>query len=205
LVKEGKAKNIALSEASADFIRRASKVAKIYAIEQEWSLWARDIEELGVVDACRELDIKIVAYSPLGRGFLTGAIRSRDSLASSDPYDFRLLGQPKFGADAFDSNLKLVDEVASIASSKGCTTGQVALAWLNSMAGRYGVEVIPIPGTSSVSHLDENMAARGMELTEEELGAIDRIFAKDAVKGDRYAHMALCFNAQVKGGATGGH
>jgi aryl-alcohol dehydrogenase-like predicted oxidoreductase len=204
-VKEGKAKNIALSEASADYLRRASKVAKIYAIEQEWSLWARDVEELGVVEACKELDIKIVAYSPLGRGFLTGSIRSREALASSDPWDFRLIGQPKFGADAFDNNLKLVDEVAKIAEKKGITTGQVALAWLNSMATKYGVEVIAIPGTSSISHLNQNLAARDMELTDDELGAIDAIFSGDAVKGERYAHMNMCFNAQVKGSGGEGH
>lgn len=187
LVEEGKARQIALSEASAQTIRAAHKVHPIYAIEQEWSMWSRDCEE-SIVPTCRELGIKIVAYSPLGRGFLTGIIRGRDSDVFGE-HDFRLMGVPKFSEENLPQNLELVDQVAALAQTKGITVGQLALAWLHAQ----GNDVIPIPGTTSVVHLDENLAALDIELTKEELDTVDKIFHVDAVKGDRYAHMGMTF------------
>lgn len=185
-VKLGKAKHIGLSEASAANIRKAHAVHPIYCIEQEWSLWTRDIEE-EIVPTCRELGIKIVAYAPLGRGFLTGAIRSREDLSS--PHDFRLHGAPRFSADNLPANLRLVEAVEAIAKRKGISVGQLALAWVHAQ----GDDVIPIPGTSRIAHLDANLAARNIELTKEDLDEINVIFPPGASAGDRYAHMAATF------------
>jgi aryl-alcohol dehydrogenase-like predicted oxidoreductase len=185
IVKEGKARHIGLSEASAQTIRKAHAVYPIYAIEQEWSMWARDCEE-ELIPTCRELGIKIVAYSPLGRGFLTGTIRGRDSDVFGE-HDFRLMGVPKFSEENLPQNLQLVDQVASLAKEKGITVGQLALAWLHAQ----GNDVIPIPGTTSVAHLDDNLAALQINLTEEESKKIDEIFRIDAVQGDRYAHSSM--------------
>ena len=140
IVDSGKAKYIGLSEASADTLKRACAVAPIHCIEQEWSLWTRDIEE-EIVPFCRQQGIKIVAYSPLGRGFLTNSIRS---LSSLDPSDFRKHGQPRFAEGNMDANLALVDAANAIAARKGITMGQLALAFLHAQ----GSDVIPIPGTS---------------------------------------------------------
>lgn len=175
IVASGKARHIAVSEASASIIRRAHAVHPIYCIEQEWSLWSRDIED-DIVPTCRELGIKIVAYSPLGRGFLTGALRDRTELN-----DYRKVS-PKFTEGNFEANLALVDAVEALAKSKGITVGQLALAWLHAQ----GTDVIPIPGTSSVHHFDMNYAARDVVLTTEDLNHIDAIFGKDASKGERY-------------------
>jgi aryl-alcohol dehydrogenase-like predicted oxidoreductase len=185
LVKEGKARHIGLSEASAKTIRKAHAVHPIYALEQEWSMWARDCEE-DLIPTCRELGIRIVAYSPLGRGFLTGTIRGRDSNVFGE-HDFRLMGVPRFSEENLPHNLELVDQVAALAQEKGITVGQLALAWLHAQ----GSDVIPIPGTTSVAHLDDNLAALNIKLTEEEKKRIDDIFHIDAVKGDRYAHSSL--------------
>ncbi len=178
LVDEGKARHIALSEASAAVIRRAHAVVPLYCIEQEWSLWSRDIEE-EIVPTCRELGIKIVAYSPLGRGFLTGTITGRDD-PNIDPKDFRLRS-PKYSEANFDANLKLVNAVRSLADRKGCTVGQLALAWLHAQ----GPDVIPIPGTTSLVHFDQNYAALQIALSREELSEIDAIFRPEAVSGER--------------------
>lgn len=140
IVDSGKAKFIGLSEASADTLKRAGAVAPIHCIEQEWSLWTRDIEE-EIVPFCRQQGIKIVAYSPLGRGFLTNSIRS---LSVLDPSDFRKHAQPRFAEGNMDTNLSLVDAANAIAARKGITMGQLALAFLHAQ----GPEVIPIPGTS---------------------------------------------------------
>jgi aryl-alcohol dehydrogenase-like predicted oxidoreductase len=193
LVAEGKARHIGLSEASVDTIRRASKVAPIYCIEQEWSLWSRDIED-ELVPACRALGIKIVAYSPLGRGFLTGQLRSRGSDAFGQ-YDFRLMS-PRFSEENLPKNLAAVDAINELAKSKGCTVGQLALAFLHAQ----GADVIPIPGTTSSAHLDENLAARSIVLTSDDLRRIDDIFPRsgDAVLGDRYPHMNMTYTHNPK-------
>jgi aryl-alcohol dehydrogenase-like predicted oxidoreductase len=189
----GKIRHIGLSEANGEILRRAHAVHPVYCIEQEWSMWTRDIEA-EIVPVCRELGIKIVAYSPLGRGFLTGSIRDRNQI--TDPYDYRLFGQPRFAADNMATNLKLVDDVASIANAKGCTVGQLALAWLHAQ----GDDVIPIPGTSKIAHFDSNLAARHIKLSAEELEHINKVFTPTAAVGDRYAHMALTFHGNPKAG-----
>ena len=186
LVNEGKARHIGISEANASFIRRAHAVHPLFCIEQEWSLWTRDIEA-EIVPTCRELGIKIVAYSPLGRGFLTGSLRSRSDL---DPSDYRLHGQPRFAENSFDLNLSLVDRVKTLADRKGITVGQLALAWVYAQ----GDDVIPIPGTSSIAHLDQNLAAAHVTLTEQDLKEINELFLVGSVTGDRYGHMALTFH-----------
>lgn len=189
LVSEGKARHIALSEASPATIRRAHAVVPIYAIEQEWSLWSRDIEE-EILPTCRELGIKIVAYSPLGRGFLTGSIRSAADL---DPSDFRAVAQPKFSGENLQANVELVNRVQAVADRKGITVGQLALAWLHSQ----GPDVIPIPGTSSIAHLNQNLAAREVVLSDEDKEEINAIFGVGAAAGDRYAHAALTFKGNA--------
>jgi aryl-alcohol dehydrogenase-like predicted oxidoreductase len=193
LVAEGKARHIGLSEASADTIRRASNVAPIHCIEQEWSLWSRDIED-ELLPTCRELGIKIVAYSPLGRGFLTGQLRSRESDVFG-AHDFRLMS-PRFSEENLPKNLAALDAVSELAKAKGCTVGQLALAFLHAQ----GTDVIPIPGTTTLAHLDENLAARSIELSPDDLKKIDDIFPRtgDAVIGDRYPHMNMTYKYNPK-------
>jgi len=187
VVAAGKAKKIGLSEASAATIRRAHAVCpELFCIEQEWSLWARDIEA-DIVPTCRELGIKIVAYSPLGRGFLTGSIRGRDdpAISPADGFDFRKM-LPKFAEGNIDANLALVDALQPLVQSKGCTTGQLALAWLYAQGARCGVEVVPIPGTTNAEHFDQNFAALEIKLTPEDMASIDSIFQPGASWGERY-------------------
>jgi aryl-alcohol dehydrogenase-like predicted oxidoreductase len=193
LVDEGKVKHIALSEASAANIRRAAAVAPIYAIEQEWSLWTRDLEE-EILPVCKELGIKIVAYSPLGRGFLTGNIRSRDDPEVFDAYDYRLIGQPRYAEENLATNLALVDATKAIADRKGATVGQMALAWLEYQATFHGVEVISIPGTTSIKHLDENLDAANISLSPEDVDEINAVFQPGSAAGDRYGHMAMTYH-----------
>ena len=178
-----------------DIIRRAAAVAPIYCIEQEWSLWSREIE-FEIVPVCRELGIKIVAYSPLGRGFLTGTLRSRDSSAFGE-HDFRLSGSPRFSEENMPKNLDLVDQLNALASRKGCTVGALALAFLHAQS-KDGLEVIPIPGTSSITHLNENLAALSISLSADDLSEIDRIFHHECVSGERYAHMNINYKFQKK-------
>lgn len=185
IVDEGKAKYIGLSEASAQTIRRAQAVAPIYCIEQEWSIWTRDIEET-IVPTCRELGIKIVAYSPLGRGFLAGQFH--DLQNSMDSMDWRN-SLPRLQPGNVESNQLIVEGLERIAQRKQCTVGQLSLAWLHAQ----GEDVIPIPGTSSIDHLHENLAARDISLTEEELNEINNLLNSHEVKGTRYPHMALTF------------
>lgn len=187
IVELGKAKYIGLSEASAPILRRAAAVAPIYCIEQEWSLWSRDAEE-EIFPTCRELGIKIVAYSPLGRGFLTGAYENRS--AFTDPTDYRLHGQPRLSEENFNKNFELVKGLKAIADRKGVTAGQLALAWVHAQ----GSDVIPIPGTTSLTHLNENLSAKDITLSDEELSELNTLFAPDASVGGRYAHMALTFH-----------
>ncbi len=181
LVDAGKVRHLGLSEAAADTIRRAHAVHPITALQSEWSLWTRDPED-GVIQTCRELGIGFVAYSPLGRGFLSGRIRSNDDLAEDD---FRKR-HPRFQGDNFRRNLDLVAEVEQIASEKGATPGQLALAWVLAR----GEDVVPIPGTTRPAHLEENVGALGVELTAEDLERLEEAFHKGATAGDRYADMS---------------
>jgi aryl-alcohol dehydrogenase-like predicted oxidoreductase len=174
LVAAGKVRYIGLSEVDAETIERAHKVHPLTAIQSEYSVWTRDIEaELPVM---RELGIGLVAYSPLGRGFLTGSISSTEGLADDD---FRR-NNPRFAADALAANQAIVDEVKAIASAKGVTPAQVALAWASSR----GSDVVPIPGTRRRTRLEENVAALDVTLTEDELGRLEPLGAR--VQGARY-------------------
>ena len=179
LVKEGKTKYIGLSECSAETLRRAHKVHPISAVQLEYSLFSLEIEreEIGLKKACDELGVAIVAYSPLGRGLLTGQIKSRSDLEN----DWRLT-QPRFSEDNLAKNLELVDKVASIAKKKGCTSTQLALAWLL----EQGQNIIPIPGTRQIKYLDENLGSLKVSLSPEELREIREAAERAEVKGERY-------------------
>jgi aryl-alcohol dehydrogenase-like predicted oxidoreductase len=181
LVSAGKVRYLGLSEAAPDTLRRASAVHPIAALQSEWSLWSRDIEG-DVVDTARELGIGIVAYSPLGRGFLTGQISSPDDLADGD---FRA-HNPRFMGENFDRNIELVDKVRSLAEAKGCTPGQLALAWVLAR----GDDVVPIPGTKRRRYLEENVAALDVELSAQDREDIEAVFPVGAGAGDRYPDMS---------------
>ena len=183
LIQAGKVRHLGLSEASAANVRRAYAVHSIAALQNEWSLWSRDLEENGQLAAARELGISIVAYSPLGRGFLTGAITSPDDFASDD---FRR-SSPRFMGENFQRNLDLVRHVEQLAQRKGCTASQLALAWLLAR----GPDVIPIPGTKRVKYLEENVGALEVKLTGAELQEIEAIFPAGAASGARYADMSF--------------
>src|SRR4051794_1111514 len=175
LVDEGKVRHLGLSEASADTLRRAHAVHPIAALQTEYSLWTRDVEA-EILPTCRELGIGFVAYSPLGRGFLSGRFTSPDQL---DQNDFRRHG-PRFTGDALQQNLKLVAKVEELAAEKGCTPGQLALGWVLAQ----GEDVVPIPGTKRRKYLEENVAAAGVELSADDLARIDAEVPEAA--GDRY-------------------
>jgi aryl-alcohol dehydrogenase-like predicted oxidoreductase len=181
LVAEGKVRYLGLSEAAPDTLRRAAAVHPIAALQSEWSLWSRDIEG-AVVDTARELGIGIVAYSPLGRGFLTGQIRTPDDFSEGD---FRG-NLPRFSGENFVHNLELVDKVRSLAGEKGCTPAQLALAWVLAL----GDDVVPIPGTKRRTYLEENVAALGVALSVTDLAAIEAVFPNGAGAGDRYPDMS---------------
>ncbi|NNM98519.1 MAG: aldo/keto reductase [Candidatus Eremiobacteraeota bacterium] len=181
LVRIGKVRYIGLSEASAANIRRAHAVHPIAALQNEWSLWSRDLEGNGQLAAARELGIAIVAYSPLGRGFLSGAIRTPEDFA---PGDFRR-SSPRFVGANFGKNLELVDRVAALAKAKECTPAQLALAWVLAQ----GDDVVPIPGTKRTARLEENVGSLQIELTAADIEAIVSAFPLDAVAGERYADM----------------
>jgi aryl-alcohol dehydrogenase-like predicted oxidoreductase len=181
LVDAGKIRHLGLSEASADTLRRAHAVHPITALQSEWSLWTRDPED-GVIQACRELGVGFVAYSPLGRGFLSGRIRSTDDLADDD---FRK-HHPRFQGENFQRNLDLVAEVDQLASEHGVTPGQLALAWVLAR----GDDVVPIPGTTRAAHLEENVHALQVKLTADELERLEEAFPKGSTAGDRYADMS---------------
>jgi aryl-alcohol dehydrogenase-like predicted oxidoreductase len=178
LVKQGKVRALGLSEAGPATLRRAVKVHPITALQSEYSLWSRDVES-NVLTTCRELGITFVAYSPLGRGFLTGAIQKLDDL---DPSDFRRT-HPRFQEQALDANLKLAEVVKRIAARKGCTAAQLALAWVLAQ----GRDVVPIPGTKRLNYLEDNMGALQVSLSNSELLEIDQEVQKAPVHGDRYA------------------
>ena len=176
LVAAGHVRHLGLSEASAATIRRAAAVHPIAAVQSEWSVFSRDVEE-SVVPTCRELGIGLVPYSPLGRGLLTGALTAPDDLAADD---FRRT-LPRFAGEAFDRNLALVGVVRAIASAHAATPGQVALAWLLAQ----GPDVVPIPGTKRVRYLEENVGALALELSADDLGRLDAL----RPEGDRYPDM----------------
>jgi aryl-alcohol dehydrogenase-like predicted oxidoreductase len=181
LVAEGKVRYLGLSEASPSTLRRATVVHPITALQSEWSLWSRDIEA-EVVPVARELGIGLVAYSPLGRGFLTGQITSPDDFA---PDDFRR-HNPRFQGENFAQNLRLVERVRQLAAEKGVLPGQLALAWLFSR----GDDVVPIPGTKRRQYLEENVAAQQVALTADDLARIEEAAPVGTAAGDRYADMS---------------
>ena len=183
LVEQGKVRYIGLSEASEASIRRAAAVHTITALQNEWSLWSRDLETNGQLRAARELGIGIVAYSPLGRGFLTGAIRSSQDFSADD---FRR-SSPRFTGENFAKNLRLVDAVREIAQHKNCTAAQLALAWVLAQ----GDDVVAIPGTKRVATLEENVASTKVHLSATDLAEIERVFPLDAAAGARYSDMSF--------------
>ena len=181
LVEQGKVRYLGLSEAAPETIRRAHAVHPISALQTEYSLWSRDVEDQ-ILPAIRELGIGLVAYSPLGRGFLSGRIRSVEDLEEND---FRRIN-PRFQGENFQKNLELVERVEELAAAKGCTAAQIALAWVLAQ----GEDVVPIPGTTRVKNLEQNVAALEVELTVDELRDLEAVFPKGAAAGDRYPDMA---------------
>jgi len=177
LVKEGKVRFLGLSEASSATIRRAHAVHPIAALQSEYSLWSRDVEA-EILPTCRELQIGFVPWSPLGRGFLTGQVRTFDDL---DANDWRRVS-PRFQGENFGRNLDLVAQVQEMADAKNCTPAQLAIAWLL----QQGDDIVPIPGTKRVSYLLDNLGALDVKLTIAELDRIDTILPKGAASGDRY-------------------
>jgi aryl-alcohol dehydrogenase-like predicted oxidoreductase len=182
LVDAGKVRYLGLSEAGPETIRRAHDVHPISALQTEYSLWTRDPEQ-GILDTTRELGIGFVAYSPLGRGFLTGAIKSPDDL---DEGDFRR-GNPRFRREVFEENMALVRVVEEIAGDHDVKPSQIAIAWVLSR----GDDVVPIPGTKRVKYLEENAAAADIQLTEDDLRRLDEAFPVGAAHGDRYPAEAM--------------
>jgi aryl-alcohol dehydrogenase-like predicted oxidoreductase len=182
LVAAGKVRYLGLSEASAETIRRAHAVHPISALQSEYSLWSRDIED-EVIPAIRELGIGLVAYSPLGRGFLTGRFKSPSDFGDGD---FRRY-QPRFQGENFARNLELVERVRELAAEHSCTPGQLALAWVSAQAE----DVVPIPGTKRRAYLDENVEATEISLSAEDLQRIDEAAPANRVAGDRYADMSF--------------
>ncbi|MBA0213357.1 aldo/keto reductase [Pectobacterium brasiliense] len=182
LVQEGKIRYIGLSEASATTLERAHRVHPITALQSEYSLWTRDMEA-EILPTCERLGIGFVPYSPLGRGFLTGAIRSPDDLAADD---FRRTN-PRFSGENFGKNLQLVEKINQLAQEKQVTPSQLALAWVLAQ----GEHIVPIPGTKRRRYLEENVGALDVTLTKEELAAIDAIFPPDAAAGERYGKESM--------------
>ncbi|WP_425063960.1 aldo/keto reductase [Pyruvatibacter mobilis] len=181
LVTEGKVRHLGLCEVSSKTIRRAHEVHPITAIQSEYSLWTREVED-HVLPTCRELGIGFVPFSPLGRGFLTGALK-KDDLGKGDMR--KML--PRFSDDNFDANRALVTAVEEMAAARGVTAGQIALAWVMAR----GDHIVPIPGTKRRTYLEENAAADAIVLSAEDLGELDAIFARDAVTGERYPQAIM--------------
>ena len=199
LVDQGKVRFLGLSEASAASIRRAVAVHPIAALQSEWSLWTRDLETVRggaadtVVGVAREHGIGIVPFSPLGRGFLTGAISSPADFGEDD---FRR-GHPRFTGEAFEVNLRLVDAVRTIAAEKGATPGQLALAWVLARGG----DVVPIPGTKRRSYLEENVGAVTVALTADDLARLDQIAPPGVAAGGRYVDAGYTYGDSPERGA----
>lgn len=183
LIEEGKIRHIGLSEASAETLRRASKVHKITALQSEYSLWTRDVEDNDVLAVCRELGIGFVPYSPLGRGFLSGEIKKFEDLAEDD---WRRTN-PRFQGENFEKNINLVEKLEEIAKEKNVTASQLALAWVLAQ----GHDIVPIPGTKRVKYLEQNAAAVDIILSREELAALEGVFPKDAAAGSRYPEAMM--------------
>jgi aryl-alcohol dehydrogenase-like predicted oxidoreductase len=182
LVEQGKVRYIGLSEAGAQTIRRAHKVHPLAALQTEYSVFTRDPEK-EILPTCRELGITFVAYSPLGRGFLTGRFKNKMDL---DPTDYRNQA-PRFQGENFSRNLALIERIEEIANEKGCTPGQLALAWLLSQ----GEDIVPIPGTKRVQYLEQNVAAVNLKLTLQDLDRIAKAVPAEQVAGARYAEPAM--------------
>jgi aryl-alcohol dehydrogenase-like predicted oxidoreductase len=183
LVAAGKVRYLGLSEASPANIRKAHATHQVTALQTEYSLFTRDLED-EILPLLRELGIGLVPYSPLGRGLLTGTITGPESLEENDS---RRSGYfPRFGDKALEANLALVDEIRRLAEQKGCTSGQLALAWVLAQ----GDDVVPIPGTKRVRYLEENVGAASVSLTQDDLQALDRAVPREAVVGDRYGDMS---------------
>ena len=179
LVSAGKVRALGLSEAGSETLRRAAKVHPIAALQSEYSLWTREVETNGILATCRELGIAFVPYSPLGRGFLTGAIQKISDL---DPTDWRRTN-PRFTEESLQANLRLAEIVKDLAAKKNCTPARYALAWVLAQ----GNDVIPIPGTKRLRYLEDNMGAVAVRLTEQDLKETDDRFREVAVSGQRYS------------------
>ncbi|MFZ0711196.1 MAG: aldo/keto reductase [Terrimicrobiaceae bacterium] len=179
LVLAGKVRALGLSEAGVDTLRRAVAVHPIAALQTEYSLWSRDVERNGVLAACRELGVGFVPYSPLGRGFLTGAIQKPSDLAADD---WRHTN-PRFQGEAFERNLQLAAHVKNLAQRKGCSPAQLALAWVLAQ----GEDIVPIPGTKRVRYLEDNLGALDVALTPDEITQMDHLFPPGVAQGERYA------------------
>ncbi|MFD8987977.1 aldo/keto reductase [Streptomyces goshikiensis] len=184
LVQAGKVRHLGLSEAGAGTIRRAHAVHPITALQSEWSLWTRDLEA-EIAPVCRELGIGLVPFSPLGRGFLTGRYSSVDGLAETDVRR----SQPRFADGNLERNLAIVARIDELAAAKGVTTGQLALAWVQ----HRGDDVVPIPGTRRRQYLEENLAALAVELSPEDLAAIEAAAPSEQIAGTRYDANSLTF------------
>ncbi|MDN7228125.1 aldo/keto reductase [Planococcus liqunii] len=180
LVQQGKVRYLGMSEAAPATIRKAAAVHPISALQTEYSLWSRDVED-EILPLCREFGIGFVPYSPLGRGFLTGQIKTFEDLAEDDYRRF----SPRFQGANFQKNLDLVTKIEEMAREKGCRPAQLALAWLLAQ----GEDIVPIPGTKRIKYLDENIGALNVELTEQDLAHIDELAPKGAAAGDRYPDM----------------
>ena len=177
LVRAGKVRYLGLSEVAPETLERAQRVHRITALQSEYSLWTRDPEN-GVLDACQRLNVAFVPYSPLGRGFLTGALKSPADFA---PDDWRRVN-PRFSGENFKRNLALVEKVRELASARGCTAAQLALAWVLAQ-WQY---IVPIPGTRHIASLDENLGAARVHLSADDLAAINAVFPVDVAAGERY-------------------
>jgi aryl-alcohol dehydrogenase-like predicted oxidoreductase len=182
LVKEGKVRHLGLSEAGAVTLERACRVHPIAALQTEYSLWSRDPED-GVLQACRKLGVGFVAYSPLGRGFLTGRFRKFEDLAADD---YRRMS-PRFQGENFQKNLELVDRIEGLAREKGCTASQLALAWVMAQ----GKDIVPIPGTKRRKYLEENVGALDVSLSPAELQRIDAVAPRGVAAGLRYPEAMM--------------
>ncbi|MCA1619067.1 MAG: aldo/keto reductase [Acidobacteria bacterium] len=182
LVEEGKVRYLGLSEASAETVRRAAAVHPVAALQSEYSLWTRGVED-EILPTCRELGIGFVAYSPLGRGFLTGRFQKPEDLAEDD----RRRQFPRFREENFAQNMRLVERVRQLASEKGCQPSQLAIAWVLAQ----GRDVVPIPGTKRRTYLEENLGALEVELSAEELARIEEFLSSASVAGERYPEQSM--------------
>jgi aryl-alcohol dehydrogenase-like predicted oxidoreductase len=182
LVEQGKVRFLGLSEAGADTILRAHKVHPITSLETEYSLWSRDVED-GILTTCRTLGIALMAYSPLGRGFLTGSIMSTEALGEKDGRR----NLPRFKPENMSKNVELLEKMKRIAASRGVTIAQLALAWVHAQ----GADIFPIPGTKKVKYLEQNLAAAELQLSRDELNVLSQLFSKGVASGGRYPDPAM--------------